>query len=127
MTAPDWQYFLDTVRSLVEHDSEIKVITPQKIAIINVQSVQACFISDNEDYSIRFERFGHEAGFVNYEPTPGSQPPPRKTLHLEHHLGQGESFWRLETQTYTTQNLARIIIQKFKNFYDEYKLFYALR
>jgi hypothetical protein len=127
MATSAWQHLLDTVKSLVENDPEIKVITPQKIAITNIQSVQACFISDNEEYFVRFERFGNEAGCVNYEPTPGSQPPPRTTLHFELCSSQSEPFWRLETQTYPTQLLAKVIIQKFRHFYEEYRWQYVMR
>jgi hypothetical protein len=126
-SAEAWRKLQDLVRSLVPTEPgapQLRWIESGRLALLDEWQVQARFSAERETYEVHFERFGAELGNSNFEPTPGLAVRRPEVWRLEPVRGKIDVFWRIGDGPEIRQpnSLATRIVERLKNFYQEYKL-----
>jgi hypothetical protein len=126
-SAEAWHKLQDLVRALVPKEAgvpQLRWIESGRLALLGEWQVQARFTAEKQQYEVHFERFGAELGKSNFEPTPGLAVRRSEVWKLEPVNGEIDVFWRIGDGPEIKQpnSLATRIVDRLKDFYQEYKL-----
>lgn len=99
----------------------IQWMRSNRLVLIGRYQVQARFVAETNKYAIFFGRFGEDIGDQNFEHIPGTGNPRQRVWTMELEISNNEAFWRFgDGRTLKSDALARQVIVKMRDFYDEY-------